>query len=129
MTQNERSGVLGVVRDDLVDGVQNGNYRVTLEVPGRVLLPTWQVAHEVPQRVAPCVWRRDGETENGKKKKKKVCGARWHRLRIKATRPYLSGPYSSCPWPGFGERWPRLAPLCPRLSAAALPGLAALSPF
>lgn len=63
MTQDERSGVLGVVRDDLVDGVQNGNYGVALEVPGRVLLPTWQVAHEVPQRVAPCV---GGETARQK---------------------------------------------------------------
>lgn len=63
MTQYERSGVFRVVRDDLVDGVQDGNYGVTLEVPGRVLLPTWQVAHQVPQRVAPCV---GGETARQK---------------------------------------------------------------
>lgn len=51
----ERPGVLGAVGDDLVDGVEDGDHRVALQVPGRVLLAARQVAHQVPQRVAP--WR------------------------------------------------------------------------
>lgn len=42
---DERSGVLGVVGDDLMDSVEDRDHRVALQVPGRVLLATRQVAH------------------------------------------------------------------------------------
>lgn len=45
---DERPGVLRVVSNDLVDGVENRDHRVALQVPGWVLLAAWQVAHQIP---------------------------------------------------------------------------------
>lgn len=53
MTLYEGSGILGAVCDDLMDSVQNRHHRIPLKILCWVLLPTWQVAHKVPQSVAP----------------------------------------------------------------------------
>lgn len=53
MALDERPGILGVVSDDLMDGVEYRDHCVALQVPGWVLLAAWQVAHQVPQGVAP----------------------------------------------------------------------------
>lgn len=60
VTLDEGSGVLRVVRDDLVNCVQNGHHRIPLQVLRRVLLPARQIADEVPQSIAPC---NDGERQ------------------------------------------------------------------
>ena len=54
LSLDEGAGVVLVVGDDLVDGVQDGHHCVSLQVLGRVLLSTGEVPHQVPNGIVPC---------------------------------------------------------------------------
>lgn len=51
LSLDERAGIFRAVCDDLMDGVEDGDHSVLLEVFGRPLLTTGQVAHQVPHGV------------------------------------------------------------------------------
>lgn len=51
---DEGAGVLRALGDDLVDGVEDGDHGVLLQVLGRSLLTAGQVAHQVPHGIASC---------------------------------------------------------------------------
>ena len=57
MTLYERSSILWVICDDLMNCVKNRHHCISIEVLCWVLLPTWQITNEVPQSIAPCVNR------------------------------------------------------------------------
>lgn len=50
---DEGACVLGAVRHDLVDGVEDGHHCVFLQVLGWPLLTTGQVTHQIPHGIAP----------------------------------------------------------------------------
>lgn len=119
MTLYEHSSILRVICDDLVNCVQNGNHCISLEIFHGVLLPTRQVSNKVPQSVVPC--------KDKQEQKLWVCRCRRLWMKRRSFILYRSSPYSFCQWRGCEEQWPRLARLCPRLSAAAPLKLAVLS--
>lgn len=55
LSLDEGTSVFRAVSDNLMDGVEDGDHSVLLQVFGWPLLATWQVAHQVPHGITSCM--------------------------------------------------------------------------